>query len=335
MKSKFILPIFLLILSSCDLSPTLDDKLQSYIDGLNRYEGLSIEPTSQRFPILMFPSIKYRTQLLTVFDVSLIDFLSLQHCSIGYLAGEKNSVLGKVMTHSQRLVYETNIIRGIESCNIESQKLKEELYNIAQIKRVELSKAFSNSVWGGEEAQRFFSFSNGHLPMTVQPFNFQALESSLSDLNTLAAQLQMLPNLNDNRLEKNFKIIYYSEYGGQFILTLLRLTDAFNSVSNELNTLKINTNFCRGPIVFLKQQFKTQYIEQLQPYMAKINSTAYRLLGLITELQKSSGAISLEMNAFLDQFSLTARTGVWRRYQAASQRHAKEWDRLLRECNAF
>ncbi len=335
MYLKILICLVVLFIYGCDLTPTLDTRIKDYQQNLSRYEGISLVPAQQRFPQFHLPTGKYREQELSVFDISLIEFLSLQECDIGYLAGEKNSVLGKVMSNSQRLLYETNIIRAIEHCHIESLTLRNKLQEIVTIKRSELEKAFSNTVWGAKEAQRFFSFSNGYLPMDFRALDVQKLDAALIQLNEIAIELQELPDLNNGIVEESLQVLYHNEYAGQLILTLILLADSLNMISYALDILNPDEEFCQGAMVFLKQQFTKHYIQGLQPYMAKVTSTAYIILTHIMKLRASSGRLSAEMEQFLLQFSLVSEEGLWIEYQQASRVHAKSWNRLLRQCNVF
>jgi len=332
---KILIGLFAFLISSCDFTPTVEARVQNYQQSLSRYEGLPLVFSQQRFPEFHLPTRKNREQALSEFDVSLIEFMSLQACDVGYLVGEKNSVLGKVMQNSQRLLYETNIIRAVEQCFIDSSTLEKKLRTIVATKRSELDKAFSNAIWGADEAQQFFSFSNGHLPMSFTALNIQELDIALSQLNEIGASLQQLPDLNTGRMEDNLQAMYHSEYAGQLILTLILLTDSLATVSQTLDTLNPDETFCQGPMTFLKQQFNTHYINGLQPYMAKVNSTAYIILTHIMSLHGHSGRLSEKMEMFLLQFSLTSKEGLWSKYQQASRAHAQSWNRLLRQCGVF
>lgn len=331
----YIVVFSTVLLSSCNFSPTIFERLKDYQESLNRYKGLSIPLVEQRFPEHRLPLAKNRKQTLSEFDVSLIEFLALQGCDTGYLIGQKNSGLGKVMADSQRLIYEVNLIRSIDYCVIESPSLAKKIKAIAVIKRKELSKVFANAVWGADESQRFFSVSNGTLPMTFIAADVRLLEDALRRLISLGESLDGLPNIKSSRIEEDLQTIYHSEFAGRLILTLILVTDALNITAQHLDDLQIDEDFCQGPMRFLKQQFRVHYLEGLQPYMARISSATYAILTNVARLQKVSGELPQDMQTFLQQYSLLSEAGQWKQYQQANQLHAQSWDRLLRQCNLF
>lgn len=337
--AKFCLLALTLLLSSCVFTPELTDKLQTYIQSLNRYKGLSLPLVRQPLPAITLPAASDRLQPLSQFNVSLLEFLALQDCQIGYHLGKRNSLLGKVMGHSQRLIYETDIIRAIENCDFSDSKISESLQNklqaVSQQKRLELYRSFVNAIWGGEEVTRFFSLSNGHLPMTIKRSDIQNLQKALESLTLLATELPQLPQLNQGVVENHLQTLYHSEYGGQLILTLLLLTDALEHVAGGLNELKFDGDFCLGPVKYLKQQMKQHYIDVLQPYMARVNTTAYLVLQHLNQLNSASQRTTKAMQLFLNQLSLQQADNLWGRYQQASQQHARAWDRILRHCQLF
>ncbi|TBR43472.1 DUF3080 family protein [Marinomonas agarivorans] len=337
--SFFSLFLLTLLLSSCAFTPVLTDKLQAYIESLNRYSELTIKPVSQSFNFIHLPARDERLQALSTFDVSLIEFLSLQDCDIGYHLGVRNSLLGKVMTHSQRLVYETDIIRAIENCDLlvnnPRPKLIDKIKKVAQQKRDELYKAYGNAIWGGTEMERFFSLSNGHLPMTIKRTHVQPLQRTLEKLTTFAEDLPTLPKLRQEKLEYSLKILYHSEYGGQLLLTLVLLTDTLQNIAVSLDAVPIDDAFCLGPARFLQQQMNQHYITIIQPYMARLNTTAYYILPQLSQLGASSQNMTESMRSFLGQLSQEDSHSLWGQYQAASQYHARAWDRILRQCQLF
>lgn len=322
--------LMLSCLVGCDTRFTPEQRLQEYVVDLNRSNFISIDIPSIVLP-MPYPSPRERQQALTQFDISLLDFLSLQRCDVGFLAGLRNSVLGRVMQNSQRFLYEVNIIRAIESCHIKSQTLMNELKLVARTKRTELSFAFSNALWGGEESAAFFSLSNGFLPLSFSVANISSLVSSLRYLFDTGSHLQDLPLIESSSFENNLKVVEDSEYGGRLLYTLPQITRYLNAVSEQIMTL--NNRVCGAPVQFLRKQFEVHYIRELQPYMARVNATAYQVLPYIEELQKLMLPLPDSLSLFFEQLSLTDKTSVWLRYQKASRQHAMAWSRLFQLCS--
>lgn len=329
-------------LLGCQLTTDASDVLASYVKDLNRYEGLSISAPAKRFPEYGLPSYRMKQQVLATFDLGLIDFLSLQHCELALLVGNKNSVLGRVMPNSQRFLYEVRVIKALNECEIESATLRSKLQFAAGIKREELNKAYANALFNSKETDVFYSFSNGYLPFSESESGFHELRASLSLLAQLGKMIDKGLSANEIALsgvlsdfEQHFKVTHDSEYAGRLLMSLLLLTDYLNAISGSLSLLVADDDFCRGPMVFLRQKFKVHYVEKLQPYMARVNQSAYDVLASMTKIRLASAEPSQALGQFLQQFSMGDDKAIWRPYQQSVKVHAYEWNRLLRACHLF
>lgn len=321
--------IILVGVNGCDMRFKSEAILSEYIIDLSRSQFISISSPAIVMPTPL-PSRRHRKLALSQFDVSVLDFLSLQYCDVGTLAGKRNSILGKVMSDSQRFLYELDIIRAIESCEIEDKKLLAELRDIAQKKRLELPVAFGNAIFNGEEAAAFFSLSNGFLPINYSTENQQDLLSALNRLVTIGESLADLPIVDHSIFESDLKILMDSEYGGKLLYSLSQVIRYLMSVSSNMDSL--GREVCGQPIVYLKQQFERHYVKKIQPYMGRLNSSAYNVLPLLKRLMDLS-VLGNEMKGFLNQFSLITLTSVWYRYHSASLIHAQHWSRIFQFCS--
>ncbi|MCB5161043.1 DUF3080 family protein [Marinomonas algarum] len=307
-----------------------DALLSQYLTDLNRSQFISIGLPAALMPERL-PSARFRQQPLTEFDIGLLDFLSLQQCDVGAVAGKKNSILGKVMPDSQRFLYELDIIRAIESCEIDDEELAEDLYQVAQQKRVELPKAFANAIFNGEESSAFFSLSNGFIPLNYAVTEQQALLDALNRLVSIGERLDSLPTLDNAVFEQDLKALMDSEYAGRLLYTLTQLTQYLSLVAESLNTL--TRDQCGAPTVYLKQQFEVHYVDIIQPYMGRINQSAYQVLPLLNRLYELSAPMNGEMTQFFQQFSMSDSNAQWQSYQSASQYHAQQWSALFQRCS--
>ncbi len=331
-----------IFLSACLPQRDVSGLLNDYVSDLNRYQGLSILMPKKRFPEYSLPPYRMKQQLLTQFDLGLIDFLSLQQCELGFLVANKNSILGKVMPNSQRFLYEVHVIKALNECDKGSASLQKKLKQIASNKRVELSKAYANALFNSDETDVFFSLSNGYLPLSSNVSGFHDLRLSLAALAQLGSKIDagvsavdiLASGLLDD-FERHFKIINNSEYAGRLLMSLILLTDHLTSIAKALSVLETDPVFCRGPMVFLRQNFKTHYVEKIQPYLARLNLPAYDVLSHLKRIQQSAALPSNELRFFLMQFSMADGSTIWRPYQKSVQKHAYEWNRLLRACHLF
>jgi hypothetical protein len=321
--------IILVAFSGCDTRFKPESVLSGYVTDLNRSQSLSIPSLAIVMPMSL-PALRDRQKVLSTFDIGLLDFLSLQYCDVGMLAGKKNSILGKVMPDSQRFLYELDIIRAIESCDITDVNLAKELGRMAQQKRLELPVAFGNALFNGAEGKAFFSLSNGFLPLDYSSADQQALLGALHRLVDIGTDLSDLPKVDTAIFEGDLKTLMDSEYAGRLLYTLAQITRYLTSVSNEVGGL--DSASCGPSMTYIKHQFDVHYVNIIQPYMGRINHSAYQVLPLLNQLAELSAPLSSEISVFLNQFSLTKSGSEWMRYQQSSQSHAKNWSRSFDLC---
>jgi len=330
------------VISACLPQRDVADLLASYVADLNRYQGLTILIPERRFPEHSLPAYGMKQQKLTQFDLGLIDFLSLQQCELGFLVANKNSILGRVMPNSQRFLYEVRIIKALNECDIGSVSLQKKLKHTALDKRSELNKAYGNALFNSDETDVFYSFSNGYLPLSKSASEFSELRLSLAVLAQIGSKIDAQEGAADilasgllDDFERHFKIINTSEYAGRLLMSLVIMTDYLTSITKGLSALETDLSFCRGPMIFLQQKFKSHYVEKLQPYLARLNLPAYDVLTHLKSIRQSAAEPSPALMAFLQQFSMSDEGAIWRLYQQSVRKHAFEWNRLLRACHLF
>ncbi len=322
--------VVLLGVTGCDSRFNTEAILTKYVTDLSRSQFFSLSAAPDPIVPISLPPLHDRQQALTQFDIGLLDFLSLQQCDVGAVAGRKNSILGKVMPDSQRFLYELDIIRAIESCDIKSDALSDELQLVAKTKQLELPKAFSNAIFNGAESKAFFSLSNGYLPLDYSTAQQQDLLDALSRLVLIGETLPTLPTVDGEQFEEDLKTLMTSEFAGKLLYSLVQITSNLNAVADQVGSLE---GVCGDPLTYLQQQFKVNYVDTIQPYMGRINGAAYQVLPMLNKLISLTSPHGAAMSAFLEQFSLTAYDSVWGEYQQASQWHAKNWSNLFSECS--
>ena len=321
--------IILFAVSGCDSRFQTKDQLSEYVSDLNRSQLIAIIEPEPRFPA-MYPAQRQRWQELSEFDIGLLDFLSLQQCDVGAVAGQRNSILGKVMPPSQRFLYEVDIIRAIESCPINDDELQRKLLKVALQKRQELTTALANAVFNDSGREALFSLSNGYLPLDYSTAHNQALLSALQRLLVIAEQLERLPTIDKTQFEQDLKTLTDSEYIGRLVYSVAQVTEYLTVITAQLE--QVGSAQCGAPIHYLATQFEENYVRKIQPYMARINRTAYQILPVFEKLAQMTAPHTGALDEYLMSISLQARTGVWFTYQQASAAHAQAWSRLLAAC---
>lgn len=330
-RKSIIIVLMGMLLLGCDGQFAPQTLFESYIKDLNRSEHIQIEMDSE-VSWRPLPALRARQMELSQFDVGLLEFLSLQRCDVGALAGQRNSILGRVMATSQRFIYELDIIRAIRSCEIQDEGLRAKLTEVANIKASELPIAFSNMLWAGEETSSLFSLANGFIPVSPSASQYQVLVDALQHLERISQHLDEIPYLLSTDIEADMKAIYESEYLGKLLYSVVHIRQYLEATTQALEPLSQNQSVCGAPLNFLKQQFDAHYIKVLQPYMARINRVAYEVLPLVQRLVERSPIQDPAWHAFILQFDLQDPQSAWQQYLAASRAHGRSWSRIFAVC---
>lgn len=330
-RKSIILLLLGVLLAGCDRRFAPQALFESYLNDLNRSAFVQIEVDSN-VSLLPMPALRTRQMELSQFDVGLLEFLSLQRCDVGALAGQRNSILGRVMATSQRFVYELAIIHAIRTCEIENAELATKLTNVAQVKASELPFALSNMLWAGEETASLFSMANGYLPLSPAESHYQELITALQHLKRVSDHLDEIPQVSSAQIEADMKAIYESEYLGKLLYSMSHIRHYLEQTSAALEPLSQSQEICGAPLNFLRQQFEKHYIDVLQPYMARINTVAYQVLPVVQQLGVQSPIDHFEWREFIGQFDMKSSSSEWQRYLMASREHGRAWSRIFAVC---
>jgi len=106
---------------------------------------------------LRLPSRRTRHLATEPGRVGILEFLAIQGCRLGVLAGERTSPLGQQMEETRRLRYELDVLASAAPC-IDAEddlELKQKLGDIVRRKRRELPLHVWNAVWTGPEIEAY------------------------------------------------------------------------------------------------------------------------------------------------------------------------------------
>ena len=84
--------VVLLGVTGCDSRFKAEVTLTKYVMDLSRSQFFSLSAPAPVMPMGL-PSLRDRQQPLTQFDIGLLDFLSLQQCVVGAVAGRVNRLV--------------------------------------------------------------------------------------------------------------------------------------------------------------------------------------------------------------------------------------------------
>jgi len=326
-----------IFLSGCDPFSRPDTMLDEYLERLSRvleYQQTSIDVVA----LDRLPSIKYRRYEIEPYTVNMLQFFSLYGCELQVLAGEKNSVLGKVMKPALRLDYELRFITAAEKCieqNKNGAELQDTIQQVVMYKKAQLPKVLWNAIWTNDEITNYLSYSDGFYPL-MNDLGHSTTSRKLSKLNKLIEQLLSQQYQTDTTILN--QLLYQWQYdasAGQ----LLKSTKVITQYLKQANIIMAHR--LKKPICYnnksnpkaeiMEQFFFNIYIAKIQPYIAKTHQQTQIILPELNKMANFIAAPSVEFKQYKQQFS-TAKLSTWGGFGKAIQQHTELWQSMLEQC---
>lgn len=338
--SRFSVIILLAALAGCDPFSAPESMMDEYIERtarvLDQPHELTPIPATEPLP-------RRRDRVLSMPDVELgmLDFLSLFGCELQVVAGEKASILGRVMQPANRLRYEVRFIQAAEDClpEIGDDELREEVSQAVSSKRASLPVAVWNATWGVEEVESLFTRTEGLFPL--EPGGGTGnLATDLNSLNAMMAPL--LEGQTDTSLAGLGDIHQQwqaHQAPGQLILTARMLTVRLDDASDVIEARLQERPLCldgkpNNQSEIAQGMFFSVFIERVQPYLASVRRARDDLVRPLATLAEQQQAVMPE--TFRDWYNrylkLEGEGSLWAELDASQQRHIELWQRQLEQC---
>lgn len=290
-----------------------------------------------------------RQRLIEIETISegLIDVLDFRHCNLLHTIAERNTSLSRLAGHSQRLIYELEILPSLRLCRrqIETMgqdapaRLKKRLTEIIQQKEQTLGAVIWNALYASAEMEQQFALTDSPLPL-----HGTAL---LAPIKPALAHFQILAGLNGRddwdtpafapALEQDFETLYRSEFGAQWITSLALLTHTLEQTSKAFER-----RLTRRPICFnnrpnnqariIRNVFQKFYAGELQPYMSLVDRQGREWLEMQQQILGRLPVPAGAQRYFRLVLDSKASEGLWQHYLNARDEHTRNWQRLLRQC---
>lgn len=309
---------------ACEWRPQAERKLAAYVEAIDPGQGGAPDRTSslQRLPPRPERSVELPRRTI---DIS--GFLSLQGCALGERVGERNSGLGRVMTDSQRWVYEAAFLRDAEACapGLDPEE-QPKLRDVIDAKRSELPTVVWNAIWGGPEIQHLFALSGRELDPGAGAAALAAADA-LGLLRRFAADPLTITSRD---LEGALGTLRSSTAGGDVLRALEALAHYLDAAAARLEAVAPAPD-CEH----LRQVFERRYAGEVQPYVARTHQAAAPLVAASWDLYKETAErlpADLPAIAAYAAAQLDPAAGPWGRYEAALGRHTAAWQRVATTC---
>lgn len=224
--AKPALPLLLVLLLSACGQDAATALTAAYLTRLQAATGQSAPPLEPP-PLHRYPARRDRALPLAETRVGLIEFFGYYDCELFGLVNERNSILGKVMPGSQRLLYELRFLDSAERCLAQQRQAGAEqgaldkLAVIISDKRAHLPAVRWNALFDSEEMQKAMSLAVSPLaPEAATPFT-----ESLAVIDFFTALSRPDAAIPDSAtLEAQYEILQRHQYGGRLVQALALAT---------------------------------------------------------------------------------------------------------------
>ncbi len=332
----------------CGSANDPEDLLADYVGRVENVTEVDVlDGEGYRAGLLAYPERRDRRLPLADVRIGMLDFLVLIQCGLQEIVGERNSALGKVMPVSQQLIYEHRLLVSARQCRRQLEdkdsnilELQRTLDEVVSIKTAELPKAYWNATFGSPEFERMFSLAAPPLRIDAAAKSNADIEGALLHLADLGERLgEATLNLESTPLEAQYKAINSRRVAGELLgaLDLLRfhLDAAASAIETRLEERPVCYNKRPTPKArIFDNVFRKQYVDRVQPYLARVHRQARDWLTLVNRLASAQeGQMTPVFAAYFEaQLSMEAEGALWSRYQRALARHTEAWQTVLAQC---
>lgn len=338
----FLIVTTLSLLAGCNPFSAPGSMMDEYVERVARV--LDEEPHLTDVPLAdLFPRRRERRLEMPELAFDMLDFLSLYGCDLQVVVGERNSGLGRVMQPGNVLRYELRFINAAQACLPkldDDDALYRAVVQARQAKIDSLPIAIWNATWATEEIEPLFTRTEGALPLDA---NGATVSDLSTDLNLLNARLQAIGQ-GDLSVDLGFLGGVHQRWQGEdrmgqliksALLLKTRLNDAADLIEARLadHPLCLNKRTNRDADI-AKSMFFSVYAGEVQPYMATVDQARQALVPAFEELARSQRDVMPEgfKGYYRRYLTETGPESLWQELDAATQRHTRQWQRLLGQC---
>ena len=298
-------------------------------------------------------------------NINLREFYALQDCELGTVVAERNTSLGKSQLPSQRLVYESNLLNVLKSCEAALTKENESNQRNAALaatiaswreqKTQDYSKTWANLVQGSQELrlalntpERLFSVENNRDALSSvnalyyinSLSNKELLLSDMYSSNTASSDTETEATNENNsesiiessELEQQLKIIRSARLPATLWHTQQTLTQNLSLLTDmletELDAVSCPEGRASDKAKILRNVFYLFFIEEIQPVGSLVNQYHYKLAPL-WEDWLAQPSLHEEFKRYIRQQSQAG----FNQYSSAMKAHVKLWQGFLGRCN--
>lgn len=344
---KYLILFLSFFLLACSGKNSAETVLEDYLNQVEMATGVNSQPIT-KFMLENYPARRDRALPVEDVRIGMLEFFNFSDCDLFNLISERNSILGKVMPVSQRLVYEIEFMHGINNCYSRpaedreiDQSFRNEIKRIIRIKNDNLSRVFWNATFDSPEMQKTFSLAGRPLDLNEeQAIHVDSLRiiEYFTKIGSHLNNPQMVIDIGE--LENKYYKLQLHQYGGRLLTTISQLMNYLNRVAYSLEITLKNRSLCHQnnsnqKLSELEGIFRNHYTDRVQPYLTKTYQQGREWLDAVNRL------ISIQdvriPQVFADyrekMLSLDREGSLWQRFETAIRRHDQTWQMFLRGCS--
>jgi len=328
-KVRYLLALIALVLLSCQSGKksSLDG---AYADSLAAILGESVAPFSsslENYPRKRAVQVELRETRIGFFDM-----FNYDGCGLADLLAQRNSILGKVMPASERLLYEWrffneagNCLAGIDSSN--EPLAYQNLHEYKALKRDNLLPALWNATFAAEEFQRCFSLGD---PGETTSAEIAALSFSLLKLSEISASLSTANPGPPQTMDKYLVVIRRGGVMGPLLADLEQTAHTLNALSDLLENA-LDSGVSPADLQRLSVLYEEFYTKEVDAHIELLSEKARRVLTPVNRMYAVMRETSPDSfrTYFNKNISLTNPDALWHQLEIARLRHQQQWRKVM------
>ncbi len=342
-KRYILIVLCCMNICACGDGDTAEALLADYLKRVERATGIQ-SILSTPVNLLPYPSRREQNLPVVPLRMGMVNFAKLYSCDLFRLINERNSIMGRVMPISQKLAYEIAFLQNAEVCY---QKLATEattnkefltlFLEVIEKKRTNLPVIFWQATFNSPELKKLFSLAVSSLNPEENQVFINA-QQSITYLHELGKHLHSASlDIDIEELETHYFRLQRYQYGGRLLQSVAQLTEYLNRAAYSLGMLNKESTLCvqnkpTEKAHILNNIFKKYYAQRVGAYISQIHRQGKAWLTDIENLvQVQTIKLPIAFTRYRTQM-LTPDKGIWKRFDAAIQRHTQAWQTVLSQC---
>ncbi|RMF19977.1 MAG: DUF3080 family protein [Gammaproteobacteria bacterium] len=322
-----------LLLAGCS-QPTMETVLADYAERLERVLEVTVStPGAGSEP--RFPSRRELTLPVPEMRMGMLDFLSLYSCELNSLIGQRNSVLGRVMTPSQTLLYEQKFMKLARVClqSLEAEdSMHEVLGSVLETKERHRGHYEWNAVMATKEMQHLMSSRGGLLALEPRQ-DWRATQEALEILAGWAGQ----PEWPDSGFERVNKQLARGPSVGRLILEGYRIESWLDAVNIAMRKRAEGRPLCLSGRPTRRSTIAVNvlthvFVGQIQPVLVRHLRERSRILPSVVALARSYRALWPRAWQQWSEVMLPESFVTGARLRQKVREHVALWKKVLAPC---